>query len=323
MAVVTALYQLERFQPSDFAQLWTAAAAWLQGGDPYGVVGPGRAFEWPFPLLYPMPAVLAAVPFAWLPLAFADPLFVGLGATAFGWAVMRSRLDDPRLLMFVSGAGALSIQTSQWAPLLCAAASTPILSPFLACKPTLGLALLAAYPSLRTGAAMLAVLLLSVVAWPAWPAQWLAALPTATHMVAPIARPGGFLVLAALLRWRLPEARLLVAWACMPQTPELYEAVPLFLIPRTWPHSGLLLVLTLAVGAGHHWSGPYSSYEAYMEAGGAWMLWLLFIPCTGLVLLERQRAGTGPIAENAQYPLLLPATLDKSSKGETPWTMRD
>ncbi|MCA1560455.1 MAG: hypothetical protein LC804_09380, partial [Acidobacteria bacterium] len=92
MAFVTALYQVDRFQPSDFAQLWHAARAWMHGIDPYSVVGPGRSFPWPFPLLYPMPAVLAAVPFAWLPLRVVDPLVVGIGASAFAWVVMRDRL---------------------------------------------------------------------------------------------------------------------------------------------------------------------------------------------------------------------------------------
>lgn len=39
--------------PSDFAQLWAAARGFLQGVNPYEVVGPGRPFEWDFPLLYP------------------------------------------------------------------------------------------------------------------------------------------------------------------------------------------------------------------------------------------------------------------------------
>jgi hypothetical protein len=289
MAFVTALYQVDRFQPSDFAQVWTAARAWVNGIDPYSVVGPGRALDWPFPLLYPMTAVLAALPFAWLPLRVADPLVVGLGSSAFAWVVTRDRLDDPRLLMFISGAGALTIQTSQWSPLLCAAAFIPVLAPLLACKPTLGLALLAGWPSWRTVLLMGLFTVLSLFAWSSWPREWLQALPAGTHLIAPITRPGGVLVLAALYRWRRPEARLLVAWACMPHTPELYEAVPLFLIPRTWGEAGLLTILTYMTGALHHWNGPYASYDVYMNAGGTWMLWLLFIPCTVFVVRDVRR----------------------------------
>jgi hypothetical protein len=227
-----------------------------------------------------MTAVLAALPLAWLPLAVADPMFVGLGTATLAWVLMRDRLDDPRLLVFISGAGVLALQTSQWSPLLSAAALTPVLGALLACKPTLGLALLIAYPSKGAAIGFAAFLLLSLLARPAWPAEWLHGLPAATHLIAPVTRPAGLLVLAAIVRWRRPEARLLVALSCMPQTPELYEAVPFFLMPGTWAESGGLLVLTLMAGAGHRFGGPYTSYDAYMSAGGLWMLWALFIPAT-------------------------------------------
>jgi hypothetical protein len=289
MAAVTIIYQRTRFQPSDFAQLWFASRAWLHGIDPYSVVGPGRSFDWPFPLFYPMTAVLAAVPLTGFPLAIADPIVVGLGAALFAWVVMRERLDDPRLLMFVSGAGALAVQTSQWSPMLCAAALMPTLGFLLACKPTLGLALLSAYPSRRAVIGIVLFGLVSLIAWPSWPREWLAALPAGTHLVAPILRPGGFLILLALFRWRLPEARLLVAWACMPQTPQFYEAVPLFLIPRTWPEGLTLTGLLYVAGFGYRLGGPYVNYDAYMNAGGMWMLWFLFIPCTVFVLRRASR----------------------------------
>jgi hypothetical protein len=278
-AGLTFAYGAVRQQPSDFAQLWYAARAWLQGIDPYSAVGPERAFNWPFPLLYPMPAVLAALPFVVFPLRIADALFVGLGMGLFGWVIMRDRLNDPRLLVVVSGAGALAMQTSQWSPLLCAAAFLPWASFLLACKPTLGLALLAAWPSWRTALGISLFAVVSWLAWPSWPLSWIQALPFATHMTAPILRTGGFLILIALRRWREPRARLLVAWASLPQTPELYEAVPLFLVAKTWVEAGVLAMLTIVVGALHHnIGGPYASYEAYMNVGGFWMLWLLYVP---------------------------------------------
>jgi hypothetical protein len=194
--------------------------------------------------------------------------------------------------MCVSAAGLLAVQTSQWSPLLCAAALIPALGPLLACKPTLGFALLAAYPSLRALIGMTALALVSLVAWPTWPWQWLEALPSATHMSAPALRPGGFLVLAVLLRWRLPEARLLAVWSLMPQTPVLYEAVPLFLIPRTWREAGLLVVTSFAcaltVWAGH----PYASYDAWMNAGALAMLWWLYVPCA-VMIIRRRPGGKG------------------------------
>lgn len=288
MAAVCAVYQTNRAQPSDLAQLWHAARSWMHGLDPYSSVGPGRAFDWPFPLLYPMTAVLAAVPLVALPLWVADPLFVGLGAACLAWVLMRDRFDDPRLLVFLSGAGVLAVQTSQWSPLMCASVFLPGLGFLLACKPTLGLALLTAFPSWRVMVGIGAFALVSLVAWPTWPVQWLDALPAATHIVAPVMRPGGVLVLAVLYHWRVPEARLVAAWACMPQTPEMYEAVPLFLIPHTWRESGILAGLTILTGALRRWFGPYPSYEAYMDVGGTLIVWLLFVPSACMVIWQHR-----------------------------------
>jgi hypothetical protein len=63
------------------------------------------------------------------------------------------------------------------------------------------------------------------------------------------------------VKWRRPEARLLAALACIPQTPVLYEVVPLFLLVRTFREAAVLVVLTgvagrivnaIAVGVDYH-----------------------------------------------------------------------
>lgn len=283
-AGLTALYGLQRVQTSDVMQLWCAARAWLDGADPYAVVGPGRPCDWAFPLLYPMTAVLAVLPLTPLPLAVVDPIVVGLGVSLLAWVLMRDTLDDPRLLVFVSGAATHLLQTSQWSALLCAVARAPAFSWLLACKPTLGLALLAAYPSRHAALGMAAFTIVSLLAWLSWPSEWLALLSAGTHLVAPISRPGGLLLLLALWKWRLPEARLLLAWSCMPQTPQLYEAVPLFLIPRTWPEAGVLTAGTYLAGYLSLRQRPFASYTAYMDTVGGAMLWLLYLPCLAMIL---------------------------------------
>lgn len=87
---------------SDFDQIWYGARALLHGASPYGAVGPGRAFPWPFPLFYPLPAVLAAVLFVALALAF----------TRARW----HRVLAPLSFSFCYGAA-----ISQWTPILVAA----------------------------------------------------------------------------------------------------------------------------------------------------------------------------------------------------------
>jgi hypothetical protein len=292
--VLTLCYGPTRAQPSDFAQLWFAARAWWRGADPYYAIGPGKAFDWPFPLLYPMTAVLAALPFSVLPLSWADATFVGLGMGLFAYAVTGAGQADPRLLMGVSGAGILALQTAQWSPLLSAGAFVPAVAPFWACKPTLGLALLAAYPSTRAVAGMAALTAISLLAWPSWPWQWLDAIKAGTHIIAPIARPGGWLIVIALVRWRLPEARLLVAWACMPQTPVMYEAVPLFLTVKTWRESAALCVLTILAAYAIRHGGQYQDYQDWMHWGGFWMLWLVYIPASIWVAFRTTREAAPP-----------------------------
>ena len=58
-------------------------------------------------------------------------------------------------------------------------------------------------------------------------------------------RPGGVLLLAVLVKWRRPEARLLAALACVPQTPTFYDHVFVFVVPRTTREALALVVLTL------------------------------------------------------------------------------
>ncbi|HET9799734.1 MAG TPA: hypothetical protein VFP90_17175, partial [Gemmatimonadaceae bacterium] len=42
--------------PRDIEQFWFAARTLLHGGEPYAAIGPGRAFQYPWPLVYPLPA---------------------------------------------------------------------------------------------------------------------------------------------------------------------------------------------------------------------------------------------------------------------------
>jgi hypothetical protein len=98
-------------------------------------------------------------------------------------------------------------------------------------KPTVGAAVFAAYPNRPALWAAVGVLALSIAVMPGWPLQWREAL-SANIASVPALLPGGFLLLLGLVHWRSPEARLLAALACVPQTIGYYEMLPLFLIPR-------------------------------------------------------------------------------------------
>ncbi len=280
--------------PSDFSIVWAGARGLLSGQNPYDLVGPGKAHGFPYPLLYPLPAILVAAPFALLPLHVVDPLFVALSACAFVWAITRYTLQTPALLACASIAFIAAVQVSQWSPLLVAAALTPSLGFLLACKPTIGAALWIAYPSWRSAVGAATMVALSFMIWPGWFAVWRETLTDTRHMVAPVMRWGGPLLLLALAKWRTHEGRLLAALACVPQTPLLYEAVPLFLIPRTLLEGITLLVGTTAVLTIRDIWAP-GDYEQSLAFTGHWMVYLIYLPCLVMIL---RRPNSRPAADS-------------------------
>ena len=212
---------------SDFDQLWIGARALLHGSDPYVAVPQG----FPWPLYYPLPAVIVAVPFAWMPKELAHAVFAALGAGVLAFALLRGATI--RLLGLVSFAFIYALQQGQWSPILAGAAVLPSLGFLFAVKPTIGAALWTYQMSGR--ALLLAALftLASIVVMPGWIAEWRATIALAPHIRAPVTYLGGPIVLLALTRWRRPEARLLVALTLIPQTFVAYETLPLVLVPAT------------------------------------------------------------------------------------------
>jgi hypothetical protein len=277
-------WSLPQTQSSDLAQIWAGSRAILQHQNPYEVVGPGRAFEWSFPLLYPMTAVVMMIPLAAVPMRWVDPLFVGLGFGLFTWAVTSRRLLAPALLALVSFPALMTMQTSQWSLLLTGAALIPSAGWLLAAKPTIGLALFTAFPRRTPAVAGGLLFVLTVIIWPGWVADWRATFASAPHIVAPVMRFGGPLVLLALLKWKRADARLLLALACIPHTTVPYETIPLFLIPRTWLEAWGLWALALLAYFAQGMMGPYESQAAYWASGAQWIVLLQYLPCLGMVL---------------------------------------
>jgi hypothetical protein len=271
--------------PQDFDQVWFAARAWLAGRNPYALIGPGRAFEWVFPLFYPLPAAIAMTPLAPLPAPWADGAFFAIGAGCFAWALMR--YGYPPLLGMVSVSMFGAVASVQWSPLLGASFVLAPLGVFAVAKPTIGAALFVARPNRWTlvgGAFLLAV---AFASQPGWFTAWRSGFAPGLHFGAPVFQRGGFVALLGVLRWRRPEARLLVALACVPQTMLLYEALPLFLIPRTTREAVVLLVASDAAQA----VAAYVSGGALATAGAG--LWLLYLPAS-LIVLRRKNEGPVP-----------------------------
>ena len=271
-------------QRSDLAPIWASARALLHHQDPYQAVGPGRAYDTLFPQIYPMTSIVTVAPLGMLPLRWADPLFVGIGFGLFTWAVTATRVWTPALVALISLPALMALQTSQWSLLVTGAALMPAFGWLLVAKPTIGLALFAAFPRWKTAVGCALLLALSFLILPEWLQEWRATLASAPHVVAPITRPGGFLVLLALLKWKRADARLLVALACVPHTTAPYETIPLFLIAQTWLQAWGLWALAILAYVAQWATGPYASQAEYWAAGARWIVALMYLPCLVAVL---------------------------------------
>lgn len=273
---------------SDLDQLWHAARALRLGQNPYGVVGPGRPFEWGFPLFYPLPAVLLALPFSFLPVTVARVLFSIVSATALGYAVgPRWRILWP---LVPSASYYLAISRNQWAPLVLAAVWVPALGFIVAAKPNVGVLAVAAQDRRSATLVLASAGALTAVAFlvrPTWFAEWLAIVRSFPNQRIALVQPGGFLLLAALILWRSSDGRVILAATLVPQTPSVYDALPLFLLCRTTRQALILSALTHVT----QWSviagGPYRVASDYYLALQRWSLWLILFPCLIIALMNR------------------------------------
>jgi hypothetical protein len=282
----------------DFDQVWFAAKALLAGRNPYQEIGPGLSFDWPAPLYYPLTAAIPVLPLSLLDRGLAAVLFAAIASGAFVWAATRRSVGPA--VVITSASAALAAEAVQWSPLLGAAFGISWLGVLLSAKPTVGLAMFAARP---TRAAVLGTaLLVAVTLWfmPGWPADWMAALQhTSLHTrggtpyFAPISTAGGEFAVLALLRWRRPEARLVFALACVPQTPLLYETVPLFLVPSTITEGGVLWLGSWLAALWVSMAGPYDGDLARFTMSARAIGWCLYLPCV-VMLLRRQNVGAVP-----------------------------
>lgn len=278
---------------TDIDVILYAARDVVAGVTPYAGVGPDR--EWSF--YYPLIAALPFIPFSWLSsTAFHFVLLIGASGL-LAWGVAR---DRPEILpLFFSAAFLQSALHVQWPPILMVAVFFPALAWLYVLKPHSGLALLAAYPTVRSvraaalgGAVLFAA---SLLVQPSWPAEWLASISGTTHFKAAVLHPGGVLLLLALLRWRRPEARLLLVLALIPRTAALYEMLFLFLIPRTRRETWALVVGSWVLLGWHLYvlrAFPDAGPAAFsrLELGA---LLTMYLPALGMVL-RRPNVGEAP-----------------------------
>jgi len=294
--VAGGLVLLHRWDPGrggDFDQLWAAARAVLDGGDPYREA----ASRWPWPLYYPMPAVLLALPFALVPVEIARVLFASLSAGLLAFAVTKEHWW--RLGIVLSGAMFYAVIVQQMNPLLVAVAFLPRLAGLLVVKPPSGLALWLAYPSRSAVVGGLALLAVSFVVNPAWLQGWWAAVGDAPHITAPVLMPGGAVVLLAVIRWRDPSARLLLALGFVPQNILPHETLALLTIPRSAREMALLAMTSwgslLYMGYAQR---PEPSIHLLIATAWPGLLVGTYLPALLLVIYRRRASAGGSLANS-------------------------
>ena len=281
---------------TDFGMAWFGAGALAHGNDPYALIGPGRAFDYAWPLIYPATALVAVMPLMALSEHVAATVFVALstfllafGLTRNGWHLLPLFLTEPY---------ANSARLGQWSILLTSFLFFPWVGLVLSAKPQTAIPLLLATQSRKAFVFALigAVLLtgISLALFPGWPLVWIEGVRNARFMDPPITRLGGMLVLLGLIRWRRPEAWLVVGLACMPQAWGWYNTLPLFTIPATWRES----VAMAAVATGGAWIAsssihPVSSLPQLYDWIGTLIVFSVYLPATVLVLLRPNR-GPSP-----------------------------
>jgi hypothetical protein len=269
----------------------------LAGRNPYTAVGPGLAFDWPWPLYYPVTALMLASPFAMLPLVWARLVFVFASGALLAYAVTRDGWY--RLPMFAGGAYFMSVKLAQWSPLMTAAILLPELSWFAAAKPNVGVAVIVASPSLQQAVRTLLSCVMfvgaSLLVQPGWIGDWRHAVASAQHFHPLLLHTGGFVLLLALARIRRPEARLLLALACVPQNTMVYEALPLALVAKTLRQSIALAFLSIFAAAIQlalvDIAGDYYTHTRWTALA---MLALCYLPCLLLVLRRPADAPAAP-----------------------------
>jgi len=268
---------------NDFDLLYDAAARLLRSENPYQ-----PATHW-FP--YPLPAVLLAVPFTAVSLEVARPSFDLLVGWAFVYALWRYRAAYA-LLAVLSGAYLFAMWSGQTTPLMVAAALIPALGFLLVVRPNTGAAVWIGWPSLRAALAAGAFLVVSVVVLPSWPWDWWMALPLDNaQLMPPVLRPFGVVLLAAVVRWRTPEGRLILALAFIPQSTLPYELVALALIPANRIEMGIFVVGSWIAVAAAEWLRASQGMAEWATTGWLVTLCAVYLP---MLYLALRRRGTTP-----------------------------
>jgi hypothetical protein len=285
---------------SDWDMSYLGAQALWRGENPYHAFSPQMS---PWPLVYPLPAVLLALPFAWLPLPLARAIWfaIGAGCLAFVWS------DKPyRLTGLLSGGFIWAAAGAQWTPLLVASVGLPWLGIAYVGKPTIATALFARQPTWPPIIGAIVLGAASFALYPGWLWDWRESLQhmygLQLHHLPLVARPFGWLLLGAALRWRNPGARLLLACALFPQSGLPYDLIVLLLLAETkWQWYFLVAMSQVVMVVGITLAGTLHLRDLVAALWPATLV-LCYLPALAMVLRQPLRYGAPSPAPASSSP---------------------
>jgi hypothetical protein len=185
-----------------------------------------------------------------------------------------------------------ALRNAQWSLLMAASLLLPAWGIVSAVKPNVALALVAGARSLRHVAWIviggLVILTISVALRPSWPWEWIDRLHEARGFGPLLLRPGGFLVLAGLLRWRDPDARLLVGLGLVPTSGIWYEMLPAMFVARTYREALILAVCSEVAFVGSAFI-RFGEFTAERNQIATLVLWGCLLPALVMVLLRGRK----------------------------------
>jgi hypothetical protein len=276
----------------DIEFAWKGAFLLASGVNPYGItMWHGVELFGGAPLYYPPPTLWVLLPLVRVSSALAGGIVVALSAALL--AVALARDARWRLGVFASGSFVLAASLGQWAPLLSVALLVPGLGWLAVLKPSTGLAVFVARPSVRAGCIIAALLALSVILMPSWPQLYLAGVRESIQHVSPVAAVWyGPVLLLGLIRWRRAEARLLVALACIPHMLFFYDELLLLVAVPTSKRELLFLRAANILGVLAWLAYCLVRPVPYQLVARPFVLASCYLPALVLVL---RRPNEGPI----------------------------
>lgn len=285
VAVAWLVALLNRGQSArDFTWLYAAALQVRAGVNPYLDLGSVIPAAWEnartTPLFYPLPAVLIALPFSFLPVELAGVVFSMLSAFLLAWALTEDG-KYWRLWAFCSAPALVAFGNVQWSPLLLASVYLWWLGPIVICKPSLGLAAWVARPrfgSLWIGSALV---ILSLLVLPSWPIDWLHNLAKSEHVSPMLYAIPGLLALSFWASWHTSSGRFYFVWSLVPQMAFFYDGLLLWLIPATKRQMWFLCACSWFAFFNMPGVGGNPTFAARLVE-----YWLIYLPALSLLLAQ-------------------------------------